>query len=68
MILLKPVTPGSHKGPQISIKNHGSGKEIYVPVIEAILRRFEIDRDEFWGEKNCKEASSEQDEDQNIST
>ena len=48
IVLLKPEEEGSRKGPQFPIKNHGKGTEIYVPVIEAILRRFDIDSDEFW--------------------
>lgn len=47
-ILVKPKEPGSHKGPQYPIKNHGQGTEISKQVIEAILRRFEIDPGEFW--------------------
>jgi len=49
IILLKPVEPGSAKGPQYPIKNHGEGTEISVPVILALLRRFGIDEEEFWG-------------------
>lgn len=47
-ILLKPVVAGSVKGPQIPIKHHGDSTEIYLPVIRAVLRRFDIDPDEFW--------------------
>ena len=47
-ILLKPEEPGSMKGPQYPIKNHGMGTEIYGPVIKAALRRFEIDEKDFW--------------------
>lgn len=47
-ILLKPNVQGSKKGPQFPIKDHGPGTEIYVPVIIAILRRFDIDDKEFW--------------------
>jgi hypothetical protein len=50
IILLKPLTPGSYQGPQFPIKNHGMGTEIYIPVINALLRRFEIDPEEFWNE------------------
>ena len=53
-ILVKPQEPGSRKGPQYPIKNHGAGTEISVAVIKAALRRFEIDEKEFWGEKNKK--------------
>jgi hypothetical protein len=47
-ILLKPNAPGSTKGPQYPIKDHGQSTEIHIPVILAILRRFDIDPDEFW--------------------
>jgi hypothetical protein len=50
IILMKPMEPGSRKGPQYPIKNHGMGTEISVPVINAALRRFGIDPKEFWGE------------------
>lgn len=48
IILLKPESEGSMKGPQYPIKNHGKKTTIHVPVIKAALRRFEIDEDEFW--------------------
>jgi len=48
IILLKPVAPGSAKGPQFPIKNHGEGTQIHGQVIKALLRRFDIDEDEFW--------------------
>ena len=48
IILLKPDHPGSRKGPQYPVKNHGMGTEISKPVIAAILRRFGIDEDDFW--------------------
>jgi hypothetical protein len=47
-ILLKPNAPGSKKGPQYPIKDHGLGTEISKPVIAAILSRFDIDAKEFW--------------------
>jgi hypothetical protein len=46
-ILLKPIISGSKKGPQFPIKHHGDNTEIYLPVIDAILRRFGIGKD-FW--------------------
>ena len=49
-ILLKPNEPGSKKGPQFPIKDHGQSTEINAKVIDAIIRRFEIDEDEFWNE------------------
>jgi hypothetical protein len=48
IILLKPVEHGSRKGPQFPIKNHGDATEIHGPVIKALLRRFDIDEDQFW--------------------
>jgi hypothetical protein len=48
VILIKPTEPGTLKGPQIPIKHHGEGGTIYLPVINAILRRFGISKDEFW--------------------
>ena len=47
-ILIKPLTPGSLKGPQYPIKHHGAGTEISIPVIKAVLRRFNIRAEEFW--------------------
>lgn len=47
-ILVRPDKPGSLKGPQYVIKDHGPGTEIDVPVINAILRQFGIDEAEFW--------------------
>ena len=48
IILLKPSEPGSKKGPQVPIKNHGPGTEIPIPVILSVLRRFNINPDDFW--------------------
>ena len=48
LILLKPESSNSKKGPQIPIKNHGLSTEIYIPVVQSILRRFNIDSTEFW--------------------
>jgi len=41
-------TEGSLKGEIHSIKDHGPQTEIYGPVIQSILKRFNIDPDEFW--------------------
>jgi hypothetical protein len=49
IILIKPISPGSKKGPQYPIKNHGKATEISVPVIIRILDRFNIDQNDFWG-------------------
>ena len=48
LILVLPDSPGSKQGPQYPIKNHGPGTEISVGVITALLRRFNIDPNEFW--------------------
>ena len=50
IMLLKPEKPGSNKGPTFPLKNHGDSTEIYPQVIDALLRRFEIDKKEFWGD------------------
>jgi len=54
-ILLRETAPGSKKGSQYPVKDHGLGTEIYIPIINAILRRFEINEDEFWGEMDKEE-------------
>lgn len=46
IILLLPDAKDSTKGLQYPIKNHGTGTEITIPVINAILRRFNITA--FW--------------------
>jgi hypothetical protein len=48
LILIKPESPESNKGPQIPIKNHGSSTEIHYQTILSILRRFNIDPKNFW--------------------
>jgi hypothetical protein len=48
IILVKPVSPGSKSRPQYPIKNHGMGAEISIPVINAVLRRFQINPNDFW--------------------
>ena len=48
VILLKPEAPGSKRGLQYPIKHHGDGTELYIPVINAVLRRFGIKPEEFW--------------------
>ena len=47
-ILLRPNAPGSKKGLQYPIKHHGDSTQISIPVILAILRRFNINKDTFW--------------------
>ena len=49
-ILLLPNREGDLKGLRFTIRVHGNDTEIYGPVIQAILRRFSIDADEFWEE------------------
>jgi len=48
VILLKPDGSGSNRGPQYPIKHHGDSTELSIPVINAALRRFNIDPASFW--------------------
>jgi hypothetical protein len=48
VILQQPDPSDPRKGPVFSIKDHGKQTEYAVPVINAVLRRFQIDPDEFW--------------------
>lgn len=48
VVLLLPSAQGSNKGELFTIKNHGKQTDIYVPVINSLLRRFNIDPDAFW--------------------
>lgn len=48
VILLKPSEAGSKKGPQYPLKHHADNDEYHVAVINAILRRFNIDENDFW--------------------
>jgi hypothetical protein len=47
-VLLLPEVENSNKGPIFTIRDHGKGTEIHVPVINKILERFGINPDEFW--------------------
>lgn len=47
-IFIRPIRNGELKGPQYPIKCHGEGTEISKQVIVALLRRFDIDEDEFY--------------------
>jgi hypothetical protein len=47
-LLIKPVAPGSTKGPRTTIRRHSGHDTIPVGTISAALRRLEIDPDEFW--------------------
>jgi hypothetical protein len=49
IILLKPTEPGSTQGPQHTVKDHGPGPRMGKGLVSSILRRFEIDPDDFWG-------------------
>ena len=48
VLFLLPDPPGSKQGPQYPVKHHGDGTEISIGVITALLRRFDIDPDDFW--------------------
>ena len=48
LVLLRPSSEGSNQGELFTIRDHGKKTEIYVPVINAILRRFNISHDDFW--------------------
>jgi hypothetical protein len=47
-LLIKPVAPGSKKGPRTTIRRHSEHDMIPVETISAALRRLEIDSDDFW--------------------
>jgi hypothetical protein len=47
-ILLQPEEAGSKRGPIFAIKDHGLGSEITIPVINAVIRRFNKDKKRFW--------------------
>lgn len=48
MLIQKFRLASKYKGPQIPIKCHGDGTEHSVRVIDTVLRRFNIDPDQFW--------------------
>ncbi len=48
VVRLKPKSFGSKRGLMITIKHHANSTEIYLPVINAVLRRFGIDEGDFW--------------------
>ena len=50
LILKSGLTAGKYKGPQIPIKCHGDRTEHSVRVIDAVLRRFNIDPARFWSD------------------
>jgi len=46
--LVRPIVPGSTRGPSTTIHCHGSGDEIKIGSITACLRRLAISPEEFW--------------------
>lgn len=48
IILLKPESPGSMRGPTYPIPCHNPGSEVSPYIVRAALRVFEIDSDTFW--------------------
>ena len=50
ILILKTGLSTKYKGPQITIKCHGEGTEHSVRVIDSILRRFNIDSQQFWSD------------------
>jgi len=46
--LVRPIIPGTTKGPSATIRCHGSGDEIKIGAITACLRRLNIDPKDFW--------------------
>jgi hypothetical protein len=48
VVILKPNSHGSTKGPIFTLKNHGNKTEITTAVVLACLRRFGIDPEEFY--------------------
>lgn len=47
-ILIQPSPDDPRKGPQFPIKHHGQSTAISIPVVNAVLRRFNIDQEDFW--------------------
>jgi predicted RNA binding protein YcfA (HicA-like mRNA interferase family) len=48
IILLKPESPGSRRGPTYPVPCHNPGSEVSPYIVRALLRRFEIDEAAFW--------------------
>jgi hypothetical protein len=46
--LVKPIIPGTSKGPSYTIKCHGSGDTVKIGSMTACLRRLQIEPSEFW--------------------
>ena len=47
-VVYKPSEPGSMKGPICTLTNHGKGTTLGTGIVLACLRRFQIDKDEFF--------------------
>ena len=46
--LVRPIMPGTTKGPSYTIRCHGRGDRIKAGAIRACLRRLNIDPKDFW--------------------
>ena len=46
--LIRPIVPGTTKGPSVTVRCHGAGDEIKIGSITSCLRRLGIDPKEFW--------------------
>ena len=45
---VRPLVPGTTKGPSTTVGCHGSGDEIKIGTIAACLRRLNIKPEDFW--------------------
>ena len=45
---MRETEPGSGKGPQYALKCHGEGKEVAKGTLRALLRRLNIDPQDFF--------------------
>lgn len=50
-ILLLPESESSLKEPQYPVRLHGAGDDIPNGTIDALLRRFDIDKKDFWNRR-----------------
>lgn len=48
VVIYRPNEPGSMKGPIFTLTNHGKGTPIGTGLLLACLRRFGIDKDDFF--------------------
>ena len=48
IILLKPLSPGSKKGPTYPVPCHKPTEEVSPYILRSVLRRFGISEDDFW--------------------